>query len=116
MLLQAVNLGLHGIELTPSVPIGPGFYLAHTTGTVVNATRIGAHVQMQGGITIGQRTGEGFPVIEDGVLLGAGCRVLGAITLAPGARIGANAVVLTDVGPGCTAVGIPARVLAAGTP
>lgn len=111
MTLQALNLWFHGIELTPRVPIGPGLYLVHTTGSVITAVEIGASVEIQGGITVGQRNQVDFPVIEDDVVLGAGCRVLGGITLGRGARVGANAVVLQDVPAGCTAVGVPARVL-----
>jgi len=111
MLLQAINLWLHGIELTPSVEIGPGLYLAHTTGSVVNAHHIGSHVELQGGITIGQRNADGFPTIEDHALLGAGCRIIGHLTIGARARIGANAVVLGNVPPGCTAIGVPARIV-----
>lgn len=109
--LSAVNVALHGLEITPAVPVGPGLYLAHTVGTVVNAERIGANVQLQGGLTIGQRRGDGFPVIEDGVMVAAGARVLGRITVGSRAVIGANAVVVSDVPPGATMVGIPARPL-----
>lgn len=116
MLLQALNLALHGIELTPAVPIGPGLYLAHTTGTTLNARRIGSRVELQGGITVGQRNGSSPPTIEDGALLGAGCRIIGAVTIGPDARIGANAVVLMDVPAGATAVGVPARLIASGKP
>lgn len=109
--LSAVNVALHGLEIPPGVPVGAGLYLAHTVGTVVNAERIGANVELQGGLTIGQRRGDGFPVIEDGVMVAAGARVLGRITVGSGAVIGANAVVVSDVPPGATMVGIPARPL-----
>lgn len=110
-LLSTLNTALHGIEITPSMSIGPGLYLAHTVGTVINARRIGAGVQLQGGLTIGQRRGDGFPVIEDGVLIAAGARVLGPIIVGVGAVIGANAVVVHDVEAGATMVGVPARPL-----
>lgn len=105
---MAVNTALHGIEISASIPIGPGFYLAHTVGSVVNPAIIGANVELQGGITLGTRTG-GFPEIGDGVVVGCGARVLGPIVLGTGARVGANAVVLQSVAPGQTVVGIPAR-------
>ena len=53
--LSQLNLMLHGIELGPSVPIGPGLYMPHTTGSVVHARRIGSNVTLQGGITVGMR-------------------------------------------------------------
>lgn len=111
MLLQSMNLALHGIELTPSTPIGHGFYLAHTAGSVITARGIGANVELQGGITVGTRKRNGFPTICDGVVIGCGARVLGPITVGAHASVGANSVVLADVAPGCTVVGVPARPL-----
>lgn len=108
-LLSQLNIALHGIDMSPSVPIGPGLYMPHTVGTVIHARSIGANVTLQGGITIGQKDNTGFPLLEDGVLLAAGCRVLGAITVGVGSTIGANAVVLNDVPAGAVMVGVPAR-------
>ncbi|MCC6236395.1 MAG: serine acetyltransferase [Dehalococcoidia bacterium] len=106
-----LNVALHGIELSASMPVGPGLYLAHSVGSVINARRIGANVTIQGGVTLGMRNEMEFPVIEDGATLGAGCRVLGAVRVGAGATVGANAVVTRDVEPGTTVVGIPARPL-----
>lgn len=112
MVLVQLNTALHGIELPPNITIGPGLYLPHTVGSVINAYRIGSNVTLQGGITVGLRTELGFPDIRDNVTIAAGARVLGRITIGEGATIGANAVVVTDVPPGTTMVGIPARPLA----
>ncbi len=109
LIASQLNVMLHAIELVPGVPIGPGLYLPHTVGTVINARGIGAGVTLQGGITIGMRNEHAFPLIEDGAVLGAGCRVLGGITVGTGASVGANAVAVHDVAPGTTVVGIPAR-------
>lgn len=109
LVLSQANTALHGIELSPMVPIGPGFYMPHTVGSVVHAVRIGSNVTLQGGITIGARDALGFPEIGDNVTIGAGARVIGPIHVGDGAMIGANAVVLRDVPPGVTMVGVPAR-------
>jgi len=104
------NLSKHGLDVPPSVEIGPGLYVPHPVGTVVTARRIGARVSLISGITIGMRQTPEFPVLGDDVYVGAGARILGAVIVGDGASVGANAVVLADVPPGATAVGIPARV------
>lgn len=110
-LLSQLNLALHGIEMPPGIQIGPGLYMPHTSGTVVAAQSVGSNVTLQGGITVGMRQGHAFPVIGDGAILSAGCRVLGPITVGAGAIVGANAVVIEDVAPNTTVVGVPARPL-----
>ncbi len=109
-----LNIALHGIDLSVTMPIGPGLYLAHSVGSVINAVRIGRGVTIQGGVTIGQRSATEFPVIGDGAMLGAGCRILGRVDLGAGCTVGANAVVTRDVPAGVTVVGIPARPLERG--
>jgi serine O-acetyltransferase len=111
-LLWNLNLALHGLDIPPAVPIGEGLYIPHPVGTVVTAARIGRGVTLVSGVTIGMRHTPVFPTIGDGVYVGAGARVLGAITVGDRARIGANAVVLQDVPPGAAAVGVPARIVA----
>jgi serine O-acetyltransferase len=106
-----LNLALHGIEMSATMPVGPGLYLAHTAGSVIDAERIGAGVTFQGGLTIGMRNLREAPVIEDGAFLGAGCRVLGGVKVGENARVGANAVVTRDVAAGATVVGVPARAV-----
>jgi serine O-acetyltransferase len=109
--LSQLNTALHGIELPPRVAIGPGLYLAHTVGTAINAVRIGSDVTIQAGVVVGLRVEPVFPTIGDSVTLAAGCKVLGKITVGDGATVGANAVVLSDVPPGATMVGVPARAI-----
>lgn len=105
---------LYGLDIVTNVPIGGGLYIPHTVGTVVMARRIGRNVTLVSNVTVGMRHKPEFPIIGDDVFIGAGARVLGAITIGDGAIIGANAVVLTDVPPGATAVGVPARILLRG--
>jgi serine O-acetyltransferase len=90
---------------------GPGLVLIHSTGVVINGTvRGGGRVHIEHQVTIGAERRQS-PVLGNDVFLGAGAKVLGSVTIGDGARIGANAVVVHDVPPYCTAVGIPARVV-----
>ncbi len=109
--LSRLNLTLHGLDVPPSVTIGPGLYVPHPVGTTVMARSLGANVSLIACITVGMRNEAQFPIIGDNVFVGAGARILGGITVGEGAQIGANAVVVKDVPAGRTAVGIPARLL-----
>jgi serine O-acetyltransferase len=100
-----------GLDLG-GTPIGPGLFISHGQATILSAERIGANLQVHQGVTIGwDYRGDRRPIIGDGVFIGAGAKILGAVTVGDGARIGANAVVVCDVPAGATAVGIPARVV-----
>lgn len=98
-----------GLELGVGQDIGGGLYIAHPVGTVISVARMGRNCSVIAAVTVGMRTEWGFPVIGDKVFIGAGARVLGAITVGNGAMVGANAVVLDDVPPRTTVVGMPAR-------
>jgi len=99
-----------GLDLS-GTEIGPGLFISHGQGTVLSAERIGANLWVHQGVTIGwDYQGARRPVIGDNVFIGAGAKILGAVTVGDGARIGANAVVVCDVPAGATAVGIPARI------
>lgn len=105
------NIRKYGLDIVPSVPIGPGLYIPHPVSTVVMARKIGENVSLISGITIGMRNRHDFPTIGDNVTIGAGARLLGGITIGDNALIGANAVVTKDVPANSTAIGIPARIL-----
>lgn len=115
--LRFLNMVLFGLEVPTRLPIGPGLVLPHTQGTVLGAARIGSNVTIFHQVTLGASTADYAydprlrPVVEDDVTLSAGAKVLGGVTLGKGCTIGANAVVLQDVPPGCVAVGVPARVI-----
>lgn len=102
-----------GIELPPGTSVGPGLRLNHSIGTVINpAAIIGAGCDIKHCCTIGtRRSGGPSPILEDGVVLGAGSHVLGGVRLGAGAETGAGAVVLQDVPAGWIAVGNPARII-----
>lgn len=104
-----------GISIPHDTQIGPGFFIGHFGGIVINrAARIGRNCNISQGVTIGQlNRGErkGVPVLGDNIYIGPGAVVVGAINIASGCAIGANAVVTRDLGDNSVAVGIPARVI-----
>jgi serine O-acetyltransferase len=113
-----LNVIFFGIETSPRVQIGGGLFLPHTVGTVIGAESIGENCTIMQGVTLGAKeTDLEFnvrtrPIIGCGVVIGAGAKILGRITIGDHAKIGANAVVLCDVPPYGLAVGVPARIIA----
>jgi serine O-acetyltransferase len=105
---------LSGIEIHPAATIGRRLFIDHGLGVVIGETAIiGDDVTLYHGVTLGgisTEAGRRHPTIEDGVVIGAGAKVLGPITVARNARVGANAVVVKDVPVGVTVVGIPAQI------
>ncbi len=104
---------LTGVEIHPGARIGRRLFIDHGMGVVIGETaEIGDDVLIYHGVTLGGLSGlpgKRHPTVEDHVTIGAGAQVLGPIRVGRGARIGANAVVVNPVAPGCTVVGIPAR-------
>lgn len=95
---------------------GPGFVLIHSQGVVINAcVRGGCNVKIEHQVTIGAEKGAS-PVLGDGVFVGAGAKIVGAVHVGDGARVGANAVVVDDVPNGAAVVGVPARVVGSKDP
>ena len=100
-------------DIDPNAELGEGLKLPHPNGVVIHPdVRIGRNCMIMQQVTLGQRSVQAAPVLGDGVYVGAGAKLLGAIFIGDGAAIGANAVVLQDVPAGCTAVGVPARIKA----
>ena len=91
--------------------IAPGLIIQHGFATVIAARKIGANCWVNQQVTIGFKRPDERPVLGDGVLVYAGAKILGDVTVGDGAQIGANAVVVHDVPPFHTAVGVPARNL-----
>jgi len=108
---------LTGIEIHPGATIGRRFFIDHGMGVVVGETaEIGDDCTLYHGVTLGGTSwnkGKRHPTLGKGVVVGAGAKILGPITVGEGARIGSNAVVVKAVPPGATAIGIPARIIEA---
>jgi serine O-acetyltransferase len=104
-----------GIEIHPGATIGHRVFIDHGMGVVIGETAvIGDDCTLYHGVTLGGTSwnkGKRHPTLETGVVIGAGAKVLGPITIGAGAKIGSNAVVVKDVPANATAVGIPARIL-----
>jgi serine O-acetyltransferase len=102
-----------GIEIHPGATIGPRLFIDHGMGVVIGETaEIGADVTLYHGVTLGGVSlehGKRHPTLEDRVVIGAGAKVLGAITIGRNSRIGANAVVVKDVEADSVVVGIPGK-------
>lgn len=108
-----ISRGLTGIEIHPGAKIGRGFFIDHGMGVVIGETaEIGDNVTLYHGVTLGGTSwdkGKRHPTLRDGVIVGAGAKVLGPLDIGEGARIGSNSVVVRNVDPDATVVGIPAQ-------
>ncbi|MCZ7564561.1 MAG: serine O-acetyltransferase [Burkholderiales bacterium] len=108
---------LTGIEIHPGATIGRRFFIDHGMGVVIGETAlIGDDCTLYHGVTLGGTTwqkGKRHPTLGNGVVIGAGAKVLGPISVGDGAKIGSNAVVVKDLPAGATAIGVPARIMEA---
>ncbi len=106
---------LTGVEIHPGATIGRRFFIDHGMGIVIGETSvIGDNCSIYHGVTLGGTTwkkGKRHPTLEDSVVIGAGAKILGPITVGAGAHIGSNAVVVKNVPVGATVVGIPGHVI-----
>lgn len=104
-----------GIEIHPAAKIGRRFFIDHGMGVVIGETaEIGDDCTLYHGVTLGGTSwqkGKRHPTLGNNVIVGAGAKILGPITLGDGARVGSNAVVVKDVPAGATVIGIPGRVV-----
>lgn len=107
-----------GIEIHPGARIGDGLFIDHGNGVVIGETAvIGDDVTLYQGVTLGgtgKDTGKRHPTLGDGVVVGAGAKVLGPFTVGERSKVGAGAIVLKEVPPDCTVVGNPGRIVRRG--
>ena len=113
--LSSFSRFVTGIEIHPGAKIGKRFFIDHGMGVVIGETaEIGDDVTLYHGVTLGGTTwnkGKRHPTLEDGVIVGAGAKILGPFTIHKNAKVGSNAVVTKEVPEGVTAVGNPARYI-----
>lgn len=104
-----------GIEIHPGAEIGKGFFIDHGTGVIIGETTIiGDNVTLYQGVTLGgtgKEKGKRHPTIGDNVMISAGAKVLGSFTVGENSVIGAGSVVIEEVPPNCTVVGVPGRIV-----
>ncbi|QOV18286.1 serine O-acetyltransferase [Blautia liquoris] len=103
-----------GIEIHPGATIGKGLFIDHGTGVVIGETTIiGDNVTLYQGVTLGgtgKESGKRHPTLKDNVMVSAGAKLLGSFTVGENSKIGAGSVVLSEVPPNCTVVGVPGRI------
>lgn len=104
-----------GIEIHPGAVIGKGFFIDHGSGVIIGETAvIGENVTLYQGVTLGgtgKETGKRHPTLGDNVMVSAGAKIIGSFTIGENSKIGAGSVVLEEVPPNCTVVGVPGRVV-----
>jgi len=107
---------LTGIEIHPGAKIGPRFFIDHGMGVVIGETaEIGADVTLYQGVTLGgtsTRRTKRHPTLRDGVVVGAGAKLIGAVEIGENARVGAGSVVVTNVPANATVIGVPGHIVA----
>lgn len=111
MLFNRINTSFCNCIIGRGAEFGPGFVLVHAIGVVINGSvRGGTNVKIEHQVTVGAERGQS-PVLGSDIFIGAGAKIIGPVHVGDGARVGANAVVVDDVPPHSTVVGIPARVV-----
>lgn len=104
-----------GIEIHPGATIGKGLFIDHGSGVIIGETaELGDNVTLYQGVTLGgtgKEQGKRHPTLKDNVMVSAGAKVLGSFTIGENSKIGAGSVVLKEVPPNCTVVGVPGRIV-----
>ena len=104
-----------GIEIHPGATIGKGLFIDHGSGVIIGETaELGDNITLYQGVTLGgtgKEQGKRHPTLRDNVMVSAGAKVLGSFTIGENSKIGAGSVVLEEVPPNCTVVGVPGRVV-----
>ena len=108
-----------GIEIHPGAKIGKGLFIDHGSGVIIGETaELGDNVTLYQGVTLGgtgKEQGKRHPTLKDNVMVSAGAKVLGSFTIGENSKIGAGSVVLKEVPPNCTVVGVPGHIVKMGS-
>ncbi len=114
-LISAGSRRKYGVDIHPAAQIAGGVFIDHAVGVVIGETTvIGTNVLLYQGVTLGgtgKEEGKRHPTIEDNVMISAGAKVLGNIKIGHDTKIGAGSVVLKDIPPHCTVVGVPGKIV-----
>lgn len=114
-LISQIARNRTGIEIHPGAKIGRGFFIDHGSGVVVGETTvIGNNVTLYQGVTLGgtgKEKGKRHPTLENNVMVSVGAKVLGSFTIGENTKIGAGSVVLNEIPPNCTVVGVPGKIV-----
>jgi serine O-acetyltransferase len=116
MVFSLANVILFGLEVTPRSKIGPGLLIPHTSGTVIGAAELGSNVTIFQWDTLGAKfadlgfTAETRPVLEDGVVIGAGAKILGGIRIGKNGGVASNSLLTESIPANGFAIGVPAVV------
>jgi serine O-acetyltransferase len=115
-MVSHISRFLTGIEIHPGAKIGKGFFIDHGSGIVIGeTTEIGDNVTLYQGVTLGgsgKEKGKRHPTVGNNVTISAGAKILGSFTVGDHSKIGGGSVVVKEVPPNCTVVGVPGRIVA----
>ena len=111
LVISTICLMLTGIHIHRKSPIGPGLVIHNCSCIFILATRIGHSCTVNQGVSVASVRGTGWPTIGNNVYLGAGCKVMGGVTVGDNVVVSANSVVIADVPSNCTVMGVPARII-----
>ncbi len=119
-IISHLGRALTGIEIHPCAQIGEGFFIDHGMGVVIGETTvIGDNCHLYQGVTLGgtsTKRAKRHPTLGDGVVVGAGAKIIGAVNIGDDAKIGAGSVVVTNVPPNATVIGVPGHIVAYADP
>jgi serine O-acetyltransferase len=111
LVITTICLMLTGIHIHRKSPIGPGLVIHNCSCIFILATRIGHSCTVNQGVSVASVRGTGWPTIGNNVYLGAGCKVMGGVTVGDNVVVSPNSVVIADVPSNCTVMGVPARII-----